>query len=215
MKPLIVLCSGLPSAGKSSFADAIEKSSLALTHVPMDRYIMPVPSGETFLRWVREPSCVDWGLIVSHLKVLFSGRVCFTPKPDWERAGQRLSKGGPIEHGPGRRMAPSEHGYIIPGTHVFSLPKLNCRHIAVYVDTPDAIIASRLRGAPIGLEMADEVLRDYLNDNPAPIRPLRACADLMIDGVQPHEQQVDALRAFIETLNSREPHHWWTHSDAQ
>jgi len=205
MKPLIILVSGLPRAGKSAFADAVEESSLGLTHVPMDKYIMPIPAGKTFLQWVKEPSCVDWQLLVSHLKVLYSGRVCFTPKPNWEQAGIRISEGGPIEHGAGRRMLPSEHGYIIAGTHVYSLPELNLKRISVFVDTSDVIIASRLEGYPVQSEKAADVIFEHMNDNPIPIRLLRRFADLVIDGSQPHELQVGILKAFIETMNTKEP----------
>ena len=197
MRPLIILVSGLPGAGKSSFGDAVEKSSLGFTHVPLDKYIMPIPERQTFLQWVREPSCIDWDLLVSHLKILFSGKPCFTPKPDWEQRGRRTSNGGQIQDGPGKKMISSERGYILAGTHAFSLPEINCKRIAVYIDTSDAVIASRLKGSPVHPEMAAEVILEHLNDNPAPLRLFRSQADLVIDGTWPYNQQIDTLKKIL------------------
>lgn len=201
-KPLIILVSGICGAGKSSFADAVEKSGLCLTHVPMDKYIMAIPRGQTFLQWVKEPLCVDWGLLVAHLKVLFSGRTCFTPKPDWAEAGRRISEGGALTQGPGRRIIPSEHGYVIPGTHVFSLPDLDCDRIEAWVETPDEVIASRLEGHPVAAERVGAILHRRLGDNMTLLRALRAQAELLIDGTAPHKEQVDALREFMKERNA-------------
>jgi len=128
--------------------------------------------------------------------------MCFTPKPNWEQAGIRISEGGPIEHGAGRRMLPSKHGYIIAGTHVYSLPEQNFKRISIYVDTSDVIIASRLEGYSVQSERAADVISEHLNDNPVPIRLLRTFADLVIDGSQPHEVQVGILKAFMKTLKT-------------
>lgn len=117
-----LLISGVPSAGKSTLADRLEHSDAGFTHVPMDHYIRAVPSDTTFRQWVRTPRCVDWALMDAHLEILRSGRVCYSPRPDWSRGGVRISEGGPLRDGPGRRMHPSLVGYAIPGTHAFSAP---------------------------------------------------------------------------------------------
>ncbi len=197
MTPLIILVSGIPRAGKSSFADVVEQSSLCFSHVPLDKYIMPIPSGETFLRWVREPSCIDWGLLMDHLNLLFSGQVCFTPKPNWSQSGRRISDGGAIDYGPGRKMPPSKLGYTIAGTHAYSLPDLKCKCVKVYIDVPDEVIASRLEGHPVSSEKAGETILKHLSDNPDPLRSLSSHADLLIDGDTTREKQLERLKMYL------------------
>lgn len=200
MSPFTVLVSGLPTAGKSAFADAVEQAGLGLTHVPLDKYIMPVPASKTFLQWVQEPSCIDWPLLLQHLGILMSGRTCFTPKPDWSHDGRRLSVGGAIHDGPGRKMAPSEQGYIIPGCHSFSFPGVDCRRVNIYVDTPDPVLASRLEGHTVAVDTARDVIRARVGTNAAVLRTLKEQADLVLDGTWPHKRQTDELKAFLSTL---------------
>ena len=96
-------------------------------------------------------------------------------------------------------MVPArKNGYVIAGTHVFSLPDIEGHRIAVFVDVPDAVIASRLTGAPVDPLRVDQVISDHLDDNPVPLRVLQARADLVIDGTRPHDEQVESLRAFLE-----------------
>ena len=83
---------------------------------------------------------------MDHLDLLFSGQMCFTPKPDWSQAGRRISEGGAINFGPGRKMTPNKLGYVIAGTHAYFVPDLKCKRVTVYVDVPDEVIASRLEG---------------------------------------------------------------------
>jgi chloramphenicol 3-O-phosphotransferase len=52
---MLILVSGLPRAGKSSFAHAAESLQDGYTHVPLDKYILEVPEGLSFLAWVASP----------------------------------------------------------------------------------------------------------------------------------------------------------------
>ena len=200
MTPLILLVSGIPRAGKSSFADVVEQSSLGFSHVPIDKYIMPIPSEESFLNWVREPSCIDWDLLLEHLHILFSGQVCFTPKVDWSQSGQRVSDGGAIEEGPGRKMTPSKYGYVIAGTHAYSLPDIERKRIKAYIDVSDEVIASRLEGRPISFKEAGEIILKHLGDNPEALRPLRSQADLIIDGDMTHGEQLEKFKTYLAEI---------------
>ena len=40
---MFILISGLPGAGKSTFADAVESLKLGFIHLPLDKYIREVP----------------------------------------------------------------------------------------------------------------------------------------------------------------------------
>ncbi len=197
MAPFVVLVSGIPRAGKSSFADAVEESELGLTHVPLDRYIMAVPAGESFLGWVREPSCIDWPLLAEHMNVLFSGRPCYTPRPDWKKDGLRACEGGAVEDGLGRRMSPSENGYVVAGTHSFSLSDVGRERVTVWVDTPDEVIASRFEKRAVSGEESAGVLRAHLSDNDVPLRALEEQAALAVNGTASHANQIAALELYL------------------
>jgi hypothetical protein len=190
----IVLVAGFPRAGKSSFADAVEQSDLGLTHVPMDRYIRPLPAGIDFLDWVREPSCVEWELIREHLQLLTAGRVCFTPRPDWEERGRWRCSGGAVESGLGRKMVPARNGYLLAGTHVFSFAPTAERPVKVWMESPEIVVASRLAGRPVDDADKDRIIREHLGGNLAVLRKLRGEADLLIAGTAPRETQVQTLR---------------------
>lgn len=196
MNPELLLVAGFPRAGKSSFADAVERSDLGFAHVPMDRYIMPIPGGMSFLEWVKEPACVDWNLLAEHLDILNTGRVCFTPKPDWSQRGRRECAGGAISDGRGRRMLPTERGYLVEGTHVYSLKAVDSP-IKVFIETPDLVLASRLEGRAVSEEDKDRVIRHHLSENLVPLQRLRGEAELVIDGTWTHEDQVQFLRDFL------------------
>ena len=197
MAPFVVLVSGIPRAGKSSFADALEESDLNLTHVPLDKYIMAVPPGESFLGWVRNPSCIDWPVLEEHMKVLFAGRPCYTPRPDWKRDGHRACEGGEIENGLGRRMSPSGSGCVVAGTHSFSLPDTGRERVTVWVDTPDEALASRFEKRPVTEAESKGILRRHLEDNDVPLRALEAQADLTVSGTASHANQIAALELYL------------------
>ena len=40
-----VLVSGVPTAGKTTFANSVEQADDRFVHIPLDCYILPVPSG--------------------------------------------------------------------------------------------------------------------------------------------------------------------------
>lgn len=192
----ILLISGIPRAGKTTLGDRVASSDLKLTHVPLDKYIKSIPIGTNFLDWVREPDCIDWPLINEHIEILESGKVCYTPGPDWENGGARLSEGGALTEGPGRKMEPSASGFVIPGTHAFSFS--GCGNVLrIYVETADDVIASRLEGYPIALGEARPVIFRHLGDNPAPLRRLREKADLVVSGSSPREEQLNAIKKYL------------------
>src|SRR5687768_10442924 len=111
----VALIFGLPQAGRTSLADAVEAEISGFTRVPLDRYIRPIPAGATFLEWLADPRCIGWEDLVSHLQVLESGRICYSPRQDWANRGVWVSQGGAIESGPGRRMKPASSGYLLAG----------------------------------------------------------------------------------------------------
>jgi hypothetical protein len=199
---LHVLVAGFPRAGKSSFADAVERSDLGLSHVPMDRYIRPIPPGRDFLSWVGTPACVDWELLLEHLRMLESGRICFTPRPDWAERGRWICSGGAREDGLGRKMVPARKGYLIVGTHVFLLGKVLGRSVKVVVESPEFVVASRLAGRAVEEEEKDSVMLAHLGRNLEALRGSRGEADLVISGTAPHASQIHALRDYLEQIST-------------
>ncbi len=184
------MIAGIPGAGKSTLGDRVESSDIGFTHIPLDKYINPVPSGESFLEWVRSPRCVDWPLLNEHIEILRSGEICYTPSPDWNDGGARVSVGGALTYGPGRKMNPSASGYVIPGTHSFSFVTGHRKAVRVYVDTPDEVIASRLEGRTVVKAVAPGVIARHLGDNPTLLRGLRSEADIIVSGTSAHAAQL-------------------------
>jgi len=191
MTARFALISGVPRAGKSSLCDAIEKNVAGFTHVPLDRYVLPIPKPLTFLEWLRTPDCIAWEHLREHISVLESGRHCYTPRPDWDGGwGQWISNGGPIDSGPGRRMEPAAVGYLIPGTHSFSFPAKDENVVRIFVETPDSVIAERLIGEPQQAQCVSRLILDRLGTNPEVIKRKAALADFEIDGTASRENQI-------------------------
>lgn len=192
----VTLVSGIPRAGKSSFCDAVEASGRGFTHVPLDRYVRPVPAGETLLAWIASPACVAWDVLRAHLAILASGVSCYSPRPDWE-GGWRgwVSEGGAVDTGPGRRMEPARVGYLIAGTHAFALPAADHAAMRVFVAAPAAVVAERLTGARVDSAQAHAVIRDRLAPNTGALRRGARTADLVIDGTAERAAQ---LRRFSD-----------------
>jgi hypothetical protein len=188
--PAIILVSGIPRAGKSSLCDAIEASGAGFTHVPLDRYVRPVPMSHAFLDWIADPACIDWPRLRSHLDILRSDAACYSPRPDWENGwrGWRC-EGGAIPRGPGRRMEPARSGYLIAGTHAFALGA----GMRVFVRTPDVVVAERLMGARLDAAGAYAVIRDRLAPNLAEIARGAETAHLVIDGTARRRTQLRHL----------------------
>jgi hypothetical protein len=185
------LIAGVPRAGKSSLGDAIEAAGLGYTHVPLDRYVRPIPSPLTFLEWLRTPACIDWPTLAEHLAILESGRHCFTPRPDWKGGwGEWICAGGHIDHGPGRRMEPASVGYVVPGTHAFACPSQDGQAVRIFLETADDVIAERLRGAPVEPREVHHVLLDRLGSNPAVIEAEAGKADYTMSGTQTPKAQL-------------------------
>jgi uridine kinase len=192
-----VLISGVPRAGKSSFADAIVERQPGFTHVSLDRYIRPLPEGVSFVQWVKNPSCIEWDRLRAHIGILESGSVCFTPQQDWKhQRGKWISDGGAIADGPGRRMEPAGLAYLIVGTHAFEFPADGAGNpMRVFVDTPDDVIAARFAGAAVSQENVAGVLHTYLSDNARRILAQKPHADLIIDGTTSRDDQVARFSA--------------------
>jgi len=193
----IILISGIPSSGKTSLAKAIQFSELGTTHIPLDKYIMHVPKGRSFLDWVRYPSCIVWVLLYKHLDILRSDRPCFAPQPDWNNSGNRLSSGGMFD-GSGIKMEPCNNGYCIPGTHAFSFNDAHATMLRIYMDTPYEVIASRLEKRTIDSdEEANRIVEKCLGDNLSVLETDREKADHIISGILPHDEQIKNIKTFL------------------
>jgi hypothetical protein len=185
------LISGVPRAGKSSLSDAIVARHPGFTHVPLDRYVIPVPASQSFLEWIATPACIAWDRLLAHIAILELGSHCYTPHPDWKDGrGEWTSDGGAIAHGPGRRMEPARVGYLVPGTHAFAFPASVGPAIRIFVDTPEDVIAQRLSGGRERGERAKATIRKWLGANPQLIAAQAPLADFVIDGTVGREEQL-------------------------
>ena len=201
MMSTIVLVTGIPRAGKTSLCNAIESSLRGFTHIPLDRYVRPVPDSVTFLDWIASPSCIAWDTLRMHIALLEAGRPCYSPRPDWENGWtQWLCQGGSIADGLGRRMEPARVGYLIPGTHAFALPDA-IEATRVYVETPDVVVAERLTHTRVDPAQATRVLSERLARNLEYVRSRLACADLVIDGTADSSGQVARFFEFGAARN--------------
>jgi uridine kinase len=201
---LYVLVSGIPRAGKSSFCDAVEASGNGFTHIPLDRYVLPVPSSRTFLDWIATPACIAWDHLAAHMEVLESGESCYTPRPNWE-AGWRdwISAGGAIKVGLGRLMRPAQIGYLIAGTHAFNFPVQHRDAMRVFVQTPEVVVAERLARVTIDPEKASAFIRERLASNVDAILGQAHTADVIIDGTVERRVQVrNFLQSFLASRMS-------------
>ena len=193
------LISGVPTAGKSSLSDAIEATGPGFTHIPLDRYIKPVPEAHTFLEWVRTPACIAWDHLREHVRILESGQQCYTPRPDWDGGrGVWISAGGRLEDGPGRRMDPAQIGYLLPGTHSFAFSPEAGSAVSVFLEVPDRVVAERLTGAKHDERRAAEIVKERLGTNPDLIRNQASLADLVMPGTGDRSQQVSRFLEFFE-----------------
>ena len=195
--PFYILVSGVSRAGKSYFCDALSEARPQFTHVPLDKYIKPVPPGFSLSEWFFTPACIDWDLLQTHLDILQSGSACYTPQGDWNDRGRRLSAGGPAGTGQGRLMRPAETAYLLPGNHAFYLPVRRAETFRVFVDTPEAEVARRMLGAGAdGRALAEKIDKDLARKRPAALYR-RALADFVLNGTLPPAEQADRfLTAF-------------------
>ena len=187
----IVLVSGIPRAGKSSLCDAIEASGAGFTHVPLDRYVRPVPPLRTFLDWIATPACIAWDHLRSHIALLEAGVPCYSPRPNWENGWRTwVSDGGALESGPGRRMNPANTGYLIAGTHAFAYPERADGAMRVFVDTPEQVVAERLTGTRVDRLRAHILIRERLAANIDGILGQAHTADCTIIGTMDRKAQL-------------------------
>lgn len=196
---MLILVSGLPRAGKSSFAHAVESLHGGYTHVPLDKYIREVPEGSSFLAWVASPHCIDWPLLQTHLQRLANGQACFTPAPDWNNRGKRRSAGG--SQAGGRLMKPAARGYLLPGCYAFHFSVSHTRIYRVFIRTPRSILAERLTGGLVGEADVTRILDQHLSANWQEIEAYSHKADLVISGVEAAQAQVQVV---LDALSGRE-----------
>ena len=187
-----ILVSGVPRAGKSSFADFIEDTDGRFTHVPLDKYILPVPESSDFLSWVRYPTCVDWDLLSKHMDLLLSGSSCRTPQVSWDGDGQRVSDGGLNDSTVGRLMRPADLGYLMVGTHSFSYRSQH-NVVRVFIETPLQVVASRQMGSEIAVEQTNAVIEEHFGPNPGDILAQKRFAEVTISGTLGRREQYEAL----------------------
>jgi hypothetical protein len=197
----LTLVTGVPRAGKSSLCDAIEAGGAGFTHVPLDRYVLPVPAGRTFLDWIARPACIAWDHLSAHLALLEAGVVCYSPRPAWEQDWRAwVSAGGALDSAPGRRMAPAAVGYLLAGTHAFACPlglaPALRPTLRVFVRTPLTVIAERLTGERLASTAARRIVRARLAANTAQLLGERRRADLVVDGTAERRAQVQRFLAF-------------------
>jgi len=205
MKNWVILVSGMPRAGKTSFAEYIDSSDLGLTHVPLDKYFLPTPSGKTFLEWVKWPACIDWELLLVHLEILSSGRTCFSPSQIWtddHNSRQTLSRGSPYQENNGRKMTPKERGFLITGCHSFTLPKTPRKIIKVYVDIPDSVLASRFENRSVPHDEIASVIKDRIGESPMVLKPYKDEADIIVDGTLPHSEQYSQFASDLAAFDA-------------
>ena len=194
------LVTGVPRAGKSSLCDAIEAAGAGFTHVPLDRYVLPVPAGRTFLDWIAGPACIAWDHLSAHLALLEAGVACYSPRPAWEQDWRAwVSAGGALDSAPGRRMAPATAGYLLAGTHAFACPlglaPALRPTLRVFVRTPLTVIAERLTGERLSPPAARRMVRARLASNTARLLGERRRADLVVDGTAERRVQVQRFLA--------------------
>ncbi len=206
MTKTILLVTGLQRSGKSTFADTVETSGLGFTHVPLDDYIVPRSPINVSRCWVFDPTLVDWPLLGEHLQILSAGHACYSPKPDWSNLGKRISAGGPMESGPGRRMLPSKNGFVIAGIYAFAFPFDGWRIKRVYIETADSVLAERIKGHAVETCDVAKAIEGRVGRNVGTIVALKSQADLVIDGTAPSHEQVSKVNALLGCLHGELGH---------
>ena len=192
--PHLVLIAGLSNAGKSSFANLLEERR-SITHVPLDKYFLPVPTGELFLHWVQKPESIDWELLDRHLRVLRSGRDCYSPAYDPWGTGQRLSAGENDPHPRSRPMRTSPIGYAVPGCLAFEYANEAFTTIRIFLDVPLQTIASRHAGRAVASAEIDQFLISNLTPSYKAILNYKECADSVLRGDASEEEQLRCWEA--------------------
>ncbi len=169
--------------------------------MPLDRYVLPVPAGQTFLAWIATPVCIAWDQLITHLALLASGVPCYSPRPAWERDWREwVCAGGALAGGAGRRMEPAAAGYLLAGTHAFACPPQTLPTLRVFVRTPLVVVAERITGRRADRRAARALVRARLSPNTAALLRERRWADVIIDGTADRPAQV---RRFLDVHAAR------------
>ena len=188
MNTRLLLIAGISNAGKSSFADFLEKE-LGVTHVPLDKYFLSVPAGTDFLNWVQSPASIDWDLLEDHLGILANGSECYSPAFDPWGSGQRLTDGGDIDHPRSRLMKPGNGIYAVPGCLAFEYSGSSAVAAKIFVTTNLQTVASRHAGRNVPEAEINPVLNQRLTDRYPHILAYQDEADLVLSG-----EATDAMR---------------------
>lgn len=176
----LVLVCGLSHSGKSTLADFFEETAFA-THVPLDKYFLPVPKNTTFLSWAQLPESIDWALLSHHIDRLSQGIPCYTPAYDAWDTGTRLSEGGDDHHPMSRLMNPGNR-CAIAGCLSFEYQGDYQIAARIFVETKIEIIASRICGKKIARQEATKVLEENLTVNYESILGYKEVSNFVFSG---------------------------------
>ena len=192
----LLLISGLSNAGKTSFADFLEEQGLG-THIPLDKYFLPVPKTISFLDWVQSSVSIDWSLLQSHIDRLSEGNECYSPAYDGWGSGQRLCEGGDQPHKKNRLMKPSDLA-IVPGCLSFEHPESSSAMMKVFVRSEYYTIANRLGFDGNG--NVEDFLHLRLTPNYLEIAKYEDDADLSVSGECSYPERLEYLEPIRRKL---------------
>lgn len=191
MNPLVIGIAGGTASGKTTVAHrfAAACQALLLSH---DRYYVdfPEPRGANF----DHPDSLDTPLLVAHLDALRAGRPAALPVYDFP-THRRLAHTESVDPRP---------VIVVEGILVLADPALRARFdLRVFVDAPDDIrfIRRLRRDVRERGRTVESVIEQYL----ATVRPMhltyvapsRAAADLVLDGTDGVDGQVERLSALV------------------
>lgn len=191
---LVIGIAGGTASGKTTIATAFatEVGAALIAH---DRYYrtFPDPRGVNF----DHPDSLETTLLVQHLDEVRAGRPAPLPRYDFARhrredAVDLLQPGG----GPGV--------VVVEGILVLADPELRARFdVTVFVEAPDDIRLLRrmLRDTHERGRTVENVASQYVSSvrpmHEAWVRPSRAHARVVLDGVAPIDSQVARLKALV------------------
>ncbi len=193
----LILVAGLPRAGKSTLAERLCALGIGAEHLPLDKYFLPVPEGRRFLDWVQEPTSLDWQTLERHLRVLRSGRDCFTPALDWSGSGRRLNEGGDVAHPSSRLVRGGARFYVIPGCFAFEAP-VDAPAFKIFVETPLHVLAERYAGERVPEPEVAAIVARYCPGHQR-LRAYGADADQVANGESIHELVVRDVATKLQT----------------
>ncbi len=193
------VCGGTGS-GKTTFSQRLAESlgTEQVLILSQDAYYCDgshLSSEKRAQRNFDQPGAVDFELLIRHLKQLREGREIARPQYDFKRH-LRLAESEPVSPRP---------VILVEGTLVFAQAELvRCFDLKVFVDAPPDIrfIRRLRRDTRERGRSVESIIRQYLQTvQPMHLRfvePARRQADRVISGMDSSEQQLSALRGWIE-----------------